>query len=90
MMKTMRMSLKTKPHSAFSQSILGVVAGSVYYQVQSDVAYVSHIIGFTLGLPLGIAWSPQWKRNLLILVGLLGAYFVLLFLITTYLLPALR
>jgi membrane associated rhomboid family serine protease len=63
---------------------------AVYYQLQSDVAYVSHIIGFTLGLPLGIAWSPQWKRNLLISVGLLVVYFVLLLLITTYLLPALR
>jgi membrane associated rhomboid family serine protease len=63
---------------------------AVYYQLQSDVAYISHIIGFTLGLPLGIAWSPQWKRNLLISVGLLVAYFVLLLLITTYLLPALR
>jgi antibiotic biosynthesis monooxygenase (ABM) superfamily enzyme len=47
------------------------------------------MIGFTLGLPFGIAWSPQWKRNLLISVGLLVAYFVLLLLITTYLLPAL-
>ena len=63
---------------------------SVYYQLQSDVAYFSHIIGFTLGLPFGIAWSSQWKRNLLISVGLLVAYFVLLLLITTYLLPVLR
>ena len=51
---------------------------AVYYQQQSDVAYFSHIIGFSLGLPLGIAWSTQWKRNLLISIGLLAAYFVLL------------
>ena len=63
---------------------------AVYYQLQSDVAYVSHLIGFTLGLPLGIAWSPQWKRNLLISVGLLIGYFALLLLITTYLLLVMR
>ena len=30
---------------------------AVYYHFQSNTAYVSHIIGFSLGLPLGIAWS---------------------------------
>lgn len=62
-------------------------AAAVYYHLQSDVAYVSHIIGFSLGLPLGIAWSPQWKRNLLISIGLLAAYFVVLYLMTPYVLP---
>jgi membrane associated rhomboid family serine protease len=61
---------------------------AVYYNLQSNVAYISHVIGFSLGLPLGIAWSPQWKRNLLISIGLLVAYFALLFFITTYLLPS--
>ena len=64
-------------------------AVAVYTHLQSDVAYISHIIGFTLGLPLGIAWSPQWKKNLLISIGLLAAYFVLLCLITMYVLPLL-
>jgi membrane associated rhomboid family serine protease len=63
---------------------------AVYYHVQSDVAYVSHIIGFSIGVPLGIAWSPQWKRNFLISIGLLLIYSVLLFLVTTYLLPSLK
>jgi len=62
---------------------------AVYYQQQSDVAYVSHIIGFSLGLPLGIAWSVQWKRNLLISIGLLAVYFVLLYFVTHYILPSL-
>ncbi|MGA2972298.1 MAG: rhomboid family intramembrane serine protease [Candidatus Bathyarchaeia archaeon] len=62
---------------------------AVYYQQQSDVAYVSHVIGFSLGLPLGIAWSTQWKRNLLISIGLLMVYFVLLYLVTQYILPSL-
>jgi len=60
---------------------------AVYYQ--SNVAYISHIIGFALGLPLGIAWSSQWKRNLLISTLLLIIYFAILFVITQYLLPSL-
>jgi len=64
-------------------------AVAVYYQVETDVAYVSHIIGFLFGLPLGIAWSPQWKRNLLISIGLLVAYLAMLFLMTTYVGPSL-
>jgi membrane associated rhomboid family serine protease len=64
-------------------------AVAVYTHLQSDVAYISHIIGFTLGLSLGIVWSPQWKKNLLISIGLLVAYFVLLYLVTTYVLPLL-
>jgi hypothetical protein len=64
-------------------------AAAVYYHLQSDVAYVSHIIGFSLGLPLGIAWSAQWKRNFLISIGLLVVYFVLLYLLTHYVLPSL-
>jgi len=62
---------------------------AVYYQQQSDVAYISHIIGFSLGLPLGIAWSTQWKRNLLISIGLLVVYFLLLYFVTHYILPSL-
>jgi membrane associated rhomboid family serine protease len=64
-------------------------AVAVYYQYQSNVAYISHIIGFSLGLPLGIAWSTQWKRNLLISIGLLLIYFVILFIVTEYVLPSL-
>jgi membrane associated rhomboid family serine protease len=62
---------------------------AVSYHVQSNVAYVSHVTGFALGLPLGIAWSPEWKKNLLISVGLLAVYFVILYFITTYVLPSL-
>jgi hypothetical protein len=36
------------------------------------VAYVAHIIGFLTGLPFGIALSDHWKRNLLIILRLLG------------------
>lgn len=47
---------------------------AVYYGVQSNVGYISHIIGFTLGIPFGIAWSPKWARNLLITIALLALY----------------
>lgn len=64
-------------------------AVAVYLRLQSDVAYISHIIGFSLGLPFGIAWGPEWKKNLLISIGLLILYFLLLYLFTTYILPSL-
>jgi len=62
---------------------------AVYFQLQSNVAYVSHIIGFLIGLPFGIAWSPNWKKNLAISLVLLMIYFVALYLITQYVLPKL-
>lgn len=64
-------------------------AVAVYYHLQDDVAYVSHIIGFTIGMVLGIRWSEQWRRNLLISLGLVVAYFALLYFLTTYVLPSL-
>lgn len=64
-------------------------AVEVYFHVQSDVAYIAHVFGFLLGVPFGIAWGPNWKKNVLISLALLGVYFVALYLITTYLLPRL-
>jgi len=63
-------------------------AVAVYYQYQSNVAYISHIIGFSVGIPLGVAWSSQWKRNLLISIGLLLIYFVISLILTQYVLPS--
>jgi len=62
---------------------------AVSYHIEGDVAYVSHVIGFSIGLPLGIAWSAQWKRNLLISIGLLLMYLILPYLLTTYIIPSL-
>lgn len=62
---------------------------AIYTHLEGDVAYISHIIGFVIGIPFGISWSNQWKRNLVISLGLLAVYFVLLYFITTYLLPSL-
>jgi membrane associated rhomboid family serine protease len=50
-----------------------------------SVAYIAHVIGFTVGVPFGIAWSAKWKKNLLITVGLFGLYIVLIFAISAIL-----
>lgn len=64
-------------------------AVAVYLHLQSNVAYVSHVIGFLLGVPFGIAWSANWKKNLVISLILLMIYFVALYLITQFVLPKL-
>jgi membrane associated rhomboid family serine protease len=47
---------------------------AVYYEVGGNVAYASHLIGFILGIPFGMALSPEWARNLLITMALLIMY----------------
>ncbi|HUK42734.1 MAG TPA: rhomboid family intramembrane serine protease [Candidatus Acidoferrales bacterium] len=42
------------------------------------VAYVAHIIGFIIGIPFGISFSQQWKKNLLITLLLFGIYLAIL------------
>jgi membrane associated rhomboid family serine protease len=39
-----------------------------------NVAYAAHIIGFLVGIPLGIALSREWKKNLLITLALFALY----------------
>lgn len=50
---------------------------AVYLGAQGNIAYISHVIGFLIGVPLGIAWSKYWGRNLLITFGLLILYTLL-------------
>jgi len=52
-------------------------AAAVYLGVGGQVAYIAHVIGFAVGIPFAIAWSKEWKKNLLITVGLLIIYLVL-------------
>jgi membrane associated rhomboid family serine protease len=57
---------------------------AVYYGYQGNIAYISHVIGFTIGIPLGIGWSRKWIENLLITLAMLFIYL----LITLLLFPA--
>jgi len=60
-------------------------AFAVYKGIFSEVAYISHIIGFVVGFPIGISWSERWKRNLLITLLLLAVYVLVIHLIMRYL-----
>lgn len=51
---------------------------AVYRGSSGNVAYISHIIGFLLGIPFGVAWSPNWVRNLMITLGLLVIFIVII------------
>ena len=57
---------------------------AVHLGFGGNVAYVSHVIGFLLGVPFGIAWSEKWAKNLIIT----GAMFLLYLAIVTFLLPS--
>ena len=50
-----------------------------------NVAYIAHVIGFTVGVPFGIAWSQKWKKNLVITLGLFGLYILILFILAAVL-----
>jgi membrane associated rhomboid family serine protease len=53
---------------------------------EGNVAYISHVIGFTVGIPLGAMWSKKLVRNLLITVGLLILYVFIIWVLTPFLL----
>jgi membrane associated rhomboid family serine protease len=50
-----------------------------------QVGYIPHIIGFLTGIPFGIVWSDNWKKNLLITIVLLGIYVALLTMVSRFL-----
>lgn len=54
--------------------------------VEGNIAYISHVIGFAIGVPFGIAWTKNLAKNLLITFGL---FLVYLF-IALYLLPLIQ
>ena len=62
----------------FLYNVLVVYEKSRIPGYDPHVAYVAHIIGFSTGLPFGIALSDHWKRNLLITVALLAIYVALI------------
>lgn len=52
--------------------------------VDPSVAYIAHVIGFTVGIPFGIAWSNHWKKNLVITLGLFAIYLGILAVLATF------
>lgn len=62
---------------------------AVYYGVEGNVAYISHVIGFAIGIPFGIAWSKEPGKNLLITIGLFLIYLLVAFVLIPYFLQVL-
>src|SRR6266704_6846055 len=62
----------------FVLNVALVYAPSVIPGYDPSVAYIAHVIGFTVGIPFGIAWSLHWKKNLVISLGLFSIYLVIL------------
>lgn len=63
---------------------------AVYGGLSGGVAYVSHVIGFLVGIPFGMAWSPSWVRNLLITLSLLATYLIMIVFVAPIILDVLR
>lgn len=61
---------------------------AVYTGVEGNVAYISHAIGFAVGIPLGAVWTQNLKRNLLITLGLLLLYVLIAVFVLPYILQA--
>jgi membrane associated rhomboid family serine protease len=63
---------------------------AVYFGVEGNVAYISHVIGFAIGIPLGAAWSKSLLRNLLITAGLFLIYLLIVLVLIPYFLQILK
>jgi membrane associated rhomboid family serine protease len=57
---------------------------AVYYGAEGNIAYISHVIGFAIGVPFGAKWSKNLFRNLLITIGLFIVYIVIAFILIPY------
>ncbi len=62
---------------------------AVYGNQQGNVAYISHVIGFLIGVPFGLAWSKQVVKNILITIALFAIYLVVVFVVVPYILQIL-
>ena len=61
-------------------NVLAVQSGA-----EGNIAYASHVIGFAIGIPMGIAWTKNLAKNLLITVGLLLLYLAIALIVVPYL-----
>ena len=69
--------------SALLYFIYNVVA--IAQGVVSNTAFVSHIIGFLIGVALGMFWIQDWKKSLLVAIVALVLYVALINAVLYYL-----
>jgi membrane associated rhomboid family serine protease len=46
-------------------------------RAEGNVAYISHVLGFVIGLFFGARWNNKWRESLLITILLLAGYLLL-------------
>jgi membrane associated rhomboid family serine protease len=69
----------------FLYNVLVIYDPKVIPGYDPQVGYVAHVIGFVTGIPFGIAWSDNWKKNFLITILLLGIYVAVLTMLSGFL-----
>jgi len=77
LIKPLKLSLFFLPQGLLAILYFVYNALAVYYGSEGNVAYATHIIGFSVGIPFGLAWSKNWLKNLLISITLLIAYIII-------------
>jgi membrane associated rhomboid family serine protease len=69
----------------FFYNIIAVYRGS-----SGGIAYISHIIGFLVGIPFGISLSENWMRNIFVTFLMLIIYLVTITLLAPLILEPLK
>ena len=60
----------------FSYNLLAVQMG-----IEGSVSYIGHIIGFSIGVPFGIASNKDWHKNLLLTALLFMIYLLVIWIV---------
>ena len=76
LIKPLKLSILILPQGLIAILYFVYNAFAIYSGAEGNVAYVAHIIGFSIGIPFGLAWSKNWLKNLLISIALLIVYIV--------------
>jgi membrane associated rhomboid family serine protease len=66
----------------FLYNVLVIYDPKIIPGYDPQVGYIAHVIGFVIGIPFGIAWSREWKKNVFITLVLLGIYVTILTIVT--------